>query len=128
MLQGSQAFCGFSTNDIASTKTFYQDTLGLTVDDENGMLFIHLPGSNARVLIYPKGDGHVPAEFTVVNFPVPDLEKTVDELAAKGVTFERYEGMEQDEKGIMHGSAINMGPDIAWFTDPGGNVLSVMQQ
>jgi predicted enzyme related to lactoylglutathione lyase len=124
MLSESQAFSGFSAADIAEEKRFYSDVLGLGVSEEYGMLHVHL-GSGADVLIYPKAD-HVPATYTVLNFPVDNIEQTVDELAAKGVTFERYEQMasDTDERGIFRGG----GPYIAWFTDPAGNVLSVLQE
>jgi predicted enzyme related to lactoylglutathione lyase len=124
MLSESQAFSGFSASDIADEKRFYSDVLGLNVSEEYGMLHVHF-GSGAQVLIYPKAD-HVPATYTVLNFPVENIEQTVDELVAKGVTFERYEqmGSEVDERGIFRGG----GPYIAWFTDPAGNVLSVLQE
>ena len=126
MLHDSKAFSGFSVNDATTAKAFYADTLGLEVTEENGgMLTLHL-GSGAEVLIYAK-DSHQPATYTVLNFPVSDISATVDALIDKGVTFARYDGMEQDDKGIMHGLSVNMGPDIAWFTDPAGNVLSIMQ-
>ena len=125
MLTDSKAFSGFSANDLDRAKSFYEDTLGLQVTampEMGGMLRLHL-GGGAEVLVYPKAD-HTPATFTVLNFPVPDVEQAVDELAARGVRFERYEGFDQDEKGIARGQ----GPDIAWFTDPAGNVFSVIQQ
>jgi predicted enzyme related to lactoylglutathione lyase len=125
MLTDSPAFSGFSASDLDRAKSFYEDTLGLRVTampEMGGMLRLHL-GGGAEVLVYPKAD-HTPATFTVLNFPVPDVEKAVDELAARGVQFERYEGFDQDEKGIARGQ----GPDIAWFTDPAGNVFSVLKQ
>jgi predicted enzyme related to lactoylglutathione lyase len=125
VLTDSKAFSGFSANDLDRAKSFYEDTLGLQVTampEMGGMLRLHL-GGGAEVLVYPKAD-HTPATFTVLNFPVPDVEQAVDELAARGVRFERYEGFDQDEKGIARGQ----GPDIAWFTDPAGNVFSVIQQ
>jgi predicted enzyme related to lactoylglutathione lyase len=120
MLKDSQAFSGFSTNDIPSAKRFYAETLGLDVTEENGMLTLHLAGGGA-VLIYPK-DNHEPATFTVLNFPVGDIDDAVDRLTKAGVSFERYEGMDQDDRGIMRVA----GPPIAWFTDPAGNILSVI--
>ena len=123
MLTDSPAFSGFAVPDVEAARRFYAETLGLRVDvDEamGGMLTLHL-GSGADVLVYGKPD-HAPASYTVLNFPVADVEATVDALAARGVRFERYEGFEQDEKGIARGQ----GPDIAWFTDPAGNVLSVL--
>ena len=124
MLSGNHAFSGFSTDDIPATKEFYQGTLGLDVTEENGMLSLKFPGGHT-VLIYPKGDAHEPATFTVLNFEVDDIEATVDKLAASGVTFERYAEMaNQDERGIARDE---YGPPIAWFKDPAGNILSVLQ-
>ena len=125
MLADSPAFSGFSVNDLESARRFYTDTLGLRVADVpemGGLLRLHL-GSGADVLVYAKDD-HTPASFTVLNFPVPDVEQAVDQLGARGVTFERYENPPTDEKGIMRPG----GPLIAWFTDPAGNVFSVLQQ
>jgi catechol 2,3-dioxygenase-like lactoylglutathione lyase family enzyme len=112
-------------NDLDAARSFYVDTLGLRVTDvpEMGGLMRLKLGSGADVLVYAKPD-HVPATFTVLNFPVPDVEKAVDELAGRGVDFQRYENPPTDEKGIMRAG----GPLIAWFTDPAGNVLSVIQQ
>ena|SRR5215212_2583418 len=124
MLTDSAAFSGFSVPDIEAARQFYGDTLGLRTEvnqEMGGMLTLHL-GGGKDVVVYPKPD-HAPATYTVLNFPVDDVDREVDELAAKGVRFERYEGFEQDEKGIARG----MGPAIAWFTDPAGNVLSVLQ-
>jgi catechol 2,3-dioxygenase-like lactoylglutathione lyase family enzyme len=124
MLTDSAAFSGFSVPDVEAARQFYGDTLGLRTEvneEMGGMLTLHL-GGGKDVLVYPKPD-HTPATYTVLNFPVDDVEREVDELSAKGVRFERYEGFEQDEKGIARG----MGPAIAWFTDPAGNVLSVLQ-
>ncbi|MGQ4601178.1 VOC family protein [Nocardia sp. R6R-6] len=122
MLTDSNAFSGFSVDDIEAAKTFYADTLGLRVSEENGMLQLHLGGGNT-VLVYPKPD-HTPATFTILNFPVPDIDAAVDDLLRRDVRFERYEFADQDQKGIHRGG----GPLIAWFTDPAGNVLSVLQQ
>jgi catechol 2,3-dioxygenase-like lactoylglutathione lyase family enzyme len=122
MFGETQAFSGFSVDDVERVRDFYAGTLGLRTSDENGMLVLHL-GGGGTVLIYPKGDDHRPAGFTVLNFPVEDVEAAVDALIAAGVTMERYPGIPgADEKGIHRG----MGPDIAWFTDPAGNVLSVL--
>lgn len=122
MLKDSQAFSGFSVNDMDKAKEFYGGTLGLEVTEENGMLTLRLAGGN-NVLIYPKPN-HEPATFTILNFPVSDIEKTVDELTDAGVEFEQYTGeIKTDEKGIMRGE----GPLIAWFKDPAGNVLSVLE-
>ena len=122
MLTDSAAFSGFSTNDIEATRLFYADTLGLNVTEENGMLNLHL-GGGANVLIYPKDD-HQPAAYTCLNFPVSSIDATVDGLVARGVTFLRYDGMPHDERGIVR----EWGPPIAWFTDPAGNILSVLEQ
>jgi catechol 2,3-dioxygenase-like lactoylglutathione lyase family enzyme len=122
------AFSGFSANDIAKAKAFYKDTLGLEVTDgPMGALQLHLPNSESEVFVYPKED-HEPATFTILNFVVDDIDKAVDELTAKGITFEQYhrEDLPQDEKGVARGKAANMGPDIAWFKDPAGNILSIL--
>jgi catechol 2,3-dioxygenase-like lactoylglutathione lyase family enzyme len=126
MLGESKAFSGFSVDDTATARAFYEDVLGLEVSDEGmgGLIGLHL-ATGAVVLVYPKGDAHQPATFTVLNFPVDDIEAAVDGLAGRGVTFERYPSIgEADERGIHRGG--DMGPDIAWFTDPAGNILSVM--
>ena len=123
MFEHTVAFSGFSVDDVARVREFYGGVLGLKVTEGGmpGLLTLHLPGG-AKVLVYPKDD-HVPATYTVLNFPVPDIEATVTELAARGVTFERYPGLETDERGIYRGG----GPLIAWFTDPAGNVLAVLE-
>ena len=121
MFRDSQAFSGFSSNDIARAKQFYAETLRLDVTEENGMLMLSLAGGGS-VLIYPKDD-HEPASFTVLNFPVDDIERAVDALEEAGITLERYDGFDQDERGIMRG----FGPAIAWFKDPAGNILSVLE-
>ena len=127
MLEKSKTFSGFSVDDLAAAKKFYQDVLGLAVrDDEMGILHLDLAGG-AEAIAYPKPD-HVPASFTVLNFIVDDIDTAVDDLVRRGVEIERYEGMfPQDEKGILRGLAAGQGPDIAWFTDPAGNILSVLQ-
>jgi catechol 2,3-dioxygenase-like lactoylglutathione lyase family enzyme len=123
MLTNRPAFSGFSTDDIPKAKEFYATTLGLDVTEENGMLSLKFPGGHT-VLIYPKDD-HEPATFTVLNIQVDDIDKTVDGLSAKGVQFEHYgEAAGQDERGI----AREYGPPIAWFKDPAGNILSVIEQ
>ena len=122
MLGDSAAFSGFAVDDIDAARAFYTDVLGLEVETANGMLTLHL-GGGTNVLVYPKPD-HTPAGFTVLNFPVPDIEKAVDELTTRGVRFEHYENPPTDERGIMRAG----GPLIAWFTDPAGNVFSVLQQ
>ena len=119
------AFSGFSVDDLAKSNEFYTKTLGLKVDDEGMGLTLHLP-DGGTVFIYPKPD-HQPATFTILNFVVENIDEAVDELKSRGVTFERYEGPPQDEKGILRGRSQHMGPDIAWFKDPAGNILSVLQ-
>ena len=123
MLKDSKAFSGFSVNDIQKAKEFYGRTLGLEVSESNGLLTLHLAGGN-NVLIYPKPN-HVPATFTVLNFPVNNVEQAVDELTKRGVRFEIYDlpDIKTDKKGIMRGK----GPTIAWFKDPAGNILSVLE-
>lgn len=123
MFKDSKAFSGFSVDDVPKARDFYGKTLGLTVADGSmGELDLTL-GGGAHVFIYPK-DNHEPATYTVLNFPVPDVEKAVDQLTANGVKLERYDGFEQDSKGIARG---NEGPAIAWFKDPAGNILSVLE-
>jgi predicted enzyme related to lactoylglutathione lyase len=125
VLADSPAFSGFSVDDLDRARRFYEETLGLRATDVpemGGLLRLHL-GGGADVLVYAKPD-HAPATFTVLNFPVPDVEKAVDELAARGVEFLHYEHPPTDGKGIMRAG----GPLIAWFTDPAGNVFSVIQQ
>lgn len=119
MLEHSRAFSGFSVDDLNSAKAFYGDTLGVRISEERGMLTLHLAGDHA-IIVYPKAD-HAPATFTILNFPVDDIEAAVDELAGRGVQFERYDSV--DGKGIFRA----MGPPIAWFKDPAGNILSVIQ-
>lgn len=122
MLKDSHAFSGFSTNDIPAARAFYADVLGLEVSEDMGLLNLKFAGGG-RAIVYPKPN-HEPATFTVLNFPVDDIEAAVDRLAAAGVTFERYEGMDQDGKGIARDA---QGPAIAWFKDPAGNILSVLE-
>jgi catechol 2,3-dioxygenase-like lactoylglutathione lyase family enzyme len=124
MLKDSKAFSGFSAGDIAKEKEFYSKTLGLDVTESHGLLTLRLTGGN-NVLVYPKPN-HVPATFTVLNFPVPDIDRAVDELAKRGVRFEIYDlpEIKTDKKGIMRGN----GPTIAWFKDPAGNILSVIEE
>lgn len=121
MFDTTKAFSGFSVDDIDAARKFYGETLGLRVTEEQGFLTLHLAGDR-DIMVYPKPD-HTPATFTILNFPVDDIDAAVDELTRKGVTFERYDQFEADEKGIVRGE----GPQIAWFTDPAGNVLSVLQ-
>ena len=124
MFESTRAFGGFSVDDVSAARAFYGGTLGLRVSEEGepmSMLQLHIAGGT-DVLVYPKPD-HVPATFTVLNFPVGDIDEAVDELTRRGVRFQRYDGAEQDEKGIHRGE----GPPIAWFEDPAGNVLSIIQ-
>jgi catechol 2,3-dioxygenase-like lactoylglutathione lyase family enzyme len=121
MFRESHAFSGFSTNDIPKAKAFYGEALGLEVSEDNGMLTLHLAGGG-RVLIYPK-ENHEPASFTVLNFPVANIDSAVDRLTEAGITLERYEGSGQDDRGI----ARQYPPPIAWFKDPAGNILSVIE-
>ncbi len=125
MLANAKAFSGYSTDEAATVRPFYEEKLGLELTEENGLLTLHLAGGEREAIIYPKGDAHEPAAFTVLNFPVEDIEAAVDELSGRGVEFERYEGteLETDAKGIFRGG----GPLIAWFKDPAGNVLSVIE-
>ncbi len=125
MLSNSAAFSGFSVDDIPRAKQFYAETLGLDVSEQNDILTLHLPGG-AKVIIYPKGDQHEPANFTILNFPVPNVEDAVRDLTDRGIALERYEGTptETDELGVFRGG----GPLIAWFKDPAGNVLSVIEE
>jgi catechol 2,3-dioxygenase-like lactoylglutathione lyase family enzyme len=124
MFKDSKAFSTFSTNDVAQAKDFYGGTLGLDVEEQMGGLAVHLAGG-AELFLYPKDD-HEPATFTVLNFPVDDIEAVVDRLIAAGIAFEQYEHLETDEKGI---SRPEDGPaGIAWFKDPAGNILSVLQE
>ncbi|MFH9725633.1 VOC family protein [Streptomyces sp. NPDC017254] len=127
MFGETPAFSGFSVDDLEAARRFYGDTLGLKVGEEGQgemrMLFLTLAGG-ARVFVYPKDD-HTPASFTIINFAVDDIDRAVDELTGRGVTLERYDGFEADAKGIVR---VEGGPAIAWFTDPAGNVLSVLQE
>ncbi|MBA2519941.1 MAG: VOC family protein [Chloroflexia bacterium] len=121
MFQHGQPFSGFAVNDIPTAKQFYGETLGLHVSEEHGMLQIQI-AAGTSILVYPKPD-HTPATYTILNFPVADIEQAVAELGRRGVSFERYDGMETDEQGIARGE----GPAIAWFKDPAGNILSVLE-
>lgn len=124
MFKDTRAFSGFSINDLQKAKEFYGQTLGLDVSEANGMLELHIAGGTT-ILVYPKPN-HTPATFTILNFPVANIEQTVDDLTARGVRFESYNTVDlvTDEKGI----AYSGGPKIAWFTDPAGNILSVLEQ
>jgi catechol 2,3-dioxygenase-like lactoylglutathione lyase family enzyme len=127
MFKAKAAFSGFSVDDLAKARDFYAKTLGLKVDDQAMGLRLHLPGG-ATVFAYSKGN-HEPASFTILNFVVDNIEEAVDELTRRGVRFEHYEGdLKTDQKGIARGISVNQGPDIAWFKDPAGNFLSVLQE
>jgi catechol 2,3-dioxygenase-like lactoylglutathione lyase family enzyme len=122
MFANTKAFSGFAVDDVQKAREFYADTLGLKTSEQYGLMTLHLAGDRDTI-VYPKPD-HTPADYTILNFPVDDIDQAVDDLVARGVKFERYEGMEQDEKGVMRAG----GPYIAWFKDPAGNVLSVLQE
>lgn len=126
MLQQSKAFNSYSVNDLAKAKKFYGDILGLTiVDNPMGIIELHWENGN-KIILYPKPD-HLPATFTVLNFPVNDLEATVDTLMENGITFEQYDGeIKTNKKGIFRSEGN--GPNIAWFKDPSGNILSVIEE
>jgi len=123
MFENTKAFSGFAAPDIEAVEAFYREKLGIRTSVENGLLTLHLAGGDRPTLVYPKPD-FVPATYTILNFPVEDVGAAVDELTARGVHFERYEGFDQDEKGVARGE----GPDIAWFKDPAGNILSVLSE
>jgi len=124
MFKNTKAFSGFSVNDIQKAKELYGQTLGLEVTEAYGLVTLHIAGGT-NILMYPE-ENHTPATFTILNFPVANIEQAVDELARRGVHFESYhEGdLVTDEKGIFHGQ----GPKIAWFKDPAGNILSVLEE
>ena len=125
MFANTKAYSGFAVNDLQKARDFYGETLGVktsVLDEENGLMVLHLAGDR-DTLVYYKPD-FAPATYTILNFPVDDIDKAVDELAARGVNVERYESFDQDEKGIFRGT----GPYIAWFKDPAGNLLSVLQE
>jgi catechol 2,3-dioxygenase-like lactoylglutathione lyase family enzyme len=127
MFAKSKAFQGFSVPDLSAAKTFYGETLGLDVAEEPpGLLTLHIAGGR-DIVVYPKPN-HEPVTFTILNFPVDDIDRAVDELTRRGVTFERYEGFEQDEKGIARTTDPQQGPPIAWFRDPAGNILAVLEE
>lgn len=122
MFGKTKAFSGFSVHDVQAAKQFYSETLGLDISEAHDILTLHLAGGT-DVIAYPKGDQHAPASFTILNFQVDDIDTAVDELTRRGVVFQRYPGVDADEKGIVRAG----GPLIAWFTDPSGNILSVLQ-
>ncbi|MBC8030198.1 MAG: VOC family protein [Pyrinomonadaceae bacterium] len=126
MFKDTKAFSSFSVDDLNRAKEFYGQTLGLEVSETKEGLGLQIAGGGP-VFLYPKPN-HTPASFTVLNFPVDDIEKAVDDLTALGVQFESYEGeLKTDEKGIFRGAARGEGPNIAWFKDPAGNILSVLE-
>ena len=122
MFANTRAFSGFAVDDLEAAKKFYGETLGLRISEQYGLLTLHLAGDR-DTLVYPKPD-HVPAGYTILNFQVDDIDAAVDELARRGVRLERYDGLGQDEKGINRAG----GPYIAWFKDPAGNILAVLQE
>jgi catechol 2,3-dioxygenase-like lactoylglutathione lyase family enzyme len=122
MFANTKAFSGFAVPDLQQARAFYEGTLGLSVSEENGLLTLHLAGGR-DTLVYPKPD-HAPATYTILNFPVPDIDEAVGQLATRSVRFERYDGFDQDERGISRGGG---GPPIAWFKDPAGNILAVLE-
>lgn len=126
MLAESKAFSSFAVDDLDRAREFYGEKLGLkteVVDGGPGLMTLHLAGDGeGGTLVYLKPD-HQPANYTILNFPVDDIDEAVDDLVSRGVGFERYDGMEQDEKGIARGP----GPMIAWFKDPSGNILAVLK-
>ena len=126
MFKDTKAFSGFSVDDIPKAKTFYSEKLGLNVTEEYGMLTLHL-ASGGHILVYPKGGAHTPATYTILNFPVDNIDKAVDDLTKSGVKFEIYDeaDLKTDAKGIARGEG---GPPIAWFKDPAGNILSVLEE
>ncbi len=126
MFANTKAYSGFAVDDLDAAREFYGDTLGVKTSVEHGLLTLYLAGDRPT-LVYPKPD-HTPATYTILNFPVDDIGKAVDELAARGVRFERYDDLGQDDKGIARGLSRGEGPDIAWFKDPAGNLLSVLQE
>ncbi|HWO15738.1 MAG TPA: VOC family protein [Solirubrobacterales bacterium] len=125
MFENTKAFSGFAVDDMQKAREFYGETLGVkteVLDEDYGLLALHLAGERDTI-VYEKAD-LVPANYTILNFEVDDIDKAVDDLTARGIGFERYDGFDQDEKGIARGP----GPEIAWFKDPSGNILSVLQQ
>ena len=129
MFKDTPNFSGFSVDNLVKAKEFYGDTLGVALDNDAMGLHLHLAG-NKEVFVYEKKD-HKPATFTVLNFIVENIDTTMDEMISKNIKFEHYDmgpDMKQDEKGVLRGLAANMGPDIAWFKDPAGNILSVIQE
>lgn len=128
MLKNSHVFSGFSVNDIEAARKFYQEVLGLEVEQSERGLNLHF-GSDQHTFVYEKPD-HQPATFTILNFQVEDIDSTIDELTSNGVIFEKYSDLpaNQDEKGVLRGKAAGMGPDIAWFKDTAGNTFAILEQ
>jgi catechol 2,3-dioxygenase-like lactoylglutathione lyase family enzyme len=126
MFGTTKAFSSFAVDDVPAARRFYGETLGLNVSEESDLLWLHIAGER-DIIVYPKPN-HAPASFTILNFPVDDIDRAVDELTERGVRFERYDGFEQDDKGIARPTGDDQGPPIAWFTDPAGNILAVLQQ
>jgi len=129
LFKGSKAFTSFSVNDINKANDFYGKTLGLDVEEVKemkGLLNLKIADGN-KIMIYHRPN-HTPAAYTVLNFVVDNIDKTVDKLVSKGIRLERYKELDQEEKGILRGKSMNKGPDIAWFTDPAGNILSIIQE
>jgi catechol 2,3-dioxygenase-like lactoylglutathione lyase family enzyme len=122
MFANTKAYSGLAVSDLQAARRFYGETLGLTTSEEHGLMWLHLAGGR-DTLVYQQAD-LTPASYTILNFEVDDIDQAVDKLAARGVRFERYEGLEQDDKGVSR----DLGPYIAWFKDPSGNVLSVLQE
>jgi catechol 2,3-dioxygenase-like lactoylglutathione lyase family enzyme len=126
MFANTKAYSGFAVDDVEKARKFYGETLGVNTSVEHGLMTLHLAGDRPT-LVYPKPD-HTPAAYTILNFPVDNIDQAVDALTARGVRFERYDSADQDEKGVMRGLSRGEGPDIAWFRDPAGNILSVLQE
>jgi catechol 2,3-dioxygenase-like lactoylglutathione lyase family enzyme len=122
MFENTKAFSGFAVDDLEAARKFYGETLGLKTSEHYGLMTLHLAGGR-DTLVYPK-PGHTPAEYTILNFPVDDIDAAVDELVSRGVELEKYDGLGQDAKGINRAG----GPYIAWFRDPAGNILAVLQE
>jgi len=122
MFANTKAFSGFAVDDMSAAQAFYGETLGVKTSEEYGLMWLHLAGER-DTLVYPKPE-HAPADYTILNFPVENIEQAVDELVARGVAIHRFDGVPVDERGIMREG----GPYIAWFKDPAGNVLSVLQE
>ena len=123
MFESTKAFSGFAVDNLQKAREFYEGVLGLRVSEAHGDLTLHIAGGR-DTFVYPKPD-FSPATYTILNFPVDDIEATVDGLTARGVSFEHYDGIEQDDKGIAR---VEGGPPIAWFRDPAGNILSVLEE